>query len=226
MKFQQLWLLFVFLLGMALSAPSTLVAAEIKFPQTVAIQSRPYWLKHELSLGIGYWPLDHFNTYISGSATYAYYFNDYLAWELFNGQMMYSTSTGLETYLSRAYGAQPEAFDVLLNTMTSNLIYTPFYMKSVYSGNSIVWGDISFVLGGGMAQFVRNQSLGTIDYGIIFRFLLSPRWSAKIDLRGYHFAKEEIKPNLILGLNLAFNFGGAPEVLSEENTKLNSSEDW
>lgn len=222
MKFRLFCLVLVFLGAISFITE----AAEIKLPQTLAIQSRPYWLKHELSANIAYWPLDHFNTYFSGGVGYAYYLNDYFAWELFNGQWLTNTSTGLQNYLSKSYAAQPEAFDVLNTTMTSSLIYTPFYMKSIYSGQSIVWGDISFVLGGGIANFESNKNISTIDFGIIFRFLLGSKLSAKIDLRGYQFGKEELKPNMILGLGLAYNFGGGPDLSSEELQKQNSQEDW
>src|SRR4051812_25401353 len=108
--------------------------AEATMPSILAVQSRPYWLRHELAMSLGYWPLDHFNTYISGGAAYAYYFNDYIAWEIINSQWHSNSTTGLKSYLDKNYGAEPETSDVLKNTLTSNFIYTPLYMKSVFAG--------------------------------------------------------------------------------------------
>jgi outer membrane beta-barrel protein len=174
-------------------------------------------------MNIGYWPLDHFNTFTSTGAAYAYYFNDYLAWEMVNYQALANTSTGLESYLNKTFAAQPESFDIMRTTTTTNLIYTPFYMKSVFASRSIVWGDLSFVLGGGSSQFERNKNVSTIDFGMIFRFLLGQKFSTKVDLRTYQFASKDIKPNLILSVGVAYSFGGGS---SPETAVANSQEDF
>lgn len=197
-------------------------ASENNLPSILAVQSRPYWLKHELAFGLGYWPLDHFNTYISGGAAYAYYFNDYIAWEVVNSQWHSNSSTGLENYLDKNFGAVPETFDILKNTLTSNFIYTPLYMKSIFAGSSVVWGDLSFVAGYGISQFDSMKNVRTVDLGAIMRFMMGSKWSTKVDLRSYNFLEGDLKPNLQIEIGLAYSFGGGP---AEDAPKIDAQED-
>ena len=120
-------------------------------PLISAVQRRPSQLTQELSMHFSYMPLDHFQTYFSVGLSYFYYFSDYLAWEVVNANYVQNSPTGLESYLNGTYNANPETFDIIQMYATSNIVYTPLYMKHLSRGKNIGWGDLSLVAGAGSA---------------------------------------------------------------------------
>ena len=134
--FKYLNLITILLISISLCAQSS----NEEKPPIVAIQNRPYVLGSELSVSLGYLPLDHFNTYFSAGVSYTKYFNDYLGWEVFNIQSPKNSPTGLEKYLINNFGALPEQFDILKYYFSSNFIYTPLYMKNLFMSRAVMWG--------------------------------------------------------------------------------------
>ena len=89
-------------------------------------------------------------------------------------------------------------------------------MKSLVFGSNIGYGDISFVLGGGITKYNSLGNINTIDFGFIFRYWLNPHWSLKFDFRNYFFMNADLKNNLSIGVGLSYNFGSPQEMTPQE----------
>ena len=176
-------------------------------PETYAIQNRPYVLTKEFGIYYSYMPLDHFNHFHSFGANFLTYFNDYIAWEVFNAATVTNQSTGLADRLLVDYNAIPDTFDVLKYYYSTSVVYTPIYMKHLYQNSEIKFGDISFVLGTGLARFETAGNSNMIEAGIITRFVGGDGFNFKFDARYKVFTKADLRPNLSLGLVLTYNFG-------------------
>jgi hypothetical protein len=175
-------------------------------PETYAIQNRPYVLTKEFGLYYSYMPLDHFNHFHTFGANFLTYFNDYIAWEVFNAATVTNQSTGLGERLLADYNAIPDTFDILSYYYTTSFVYTPIYMKHLYQNEEIKFGDISFVGGAGVARFEAAGNVNMIEAGIISRFVGGPGFNFKFDVRYKMFTKAELRPNLSIGLVLNYNF--------------------
>lgn len=175
-------------------------------PETYAIQNRPYILNKEIGFYYAYLPLDHFNNFHAFGINYLNYYNDYLAWEVFNVAGATNQSTGLADRLLNDYNAIPDTFDFLKYYYSTSIVYTPIYMKHLYQNDKIRFGDISFVAGAGLARFDRNGNSNMIEAGIISRFVGGPGFNFKFDVRYKIFTAGDLRPNLSLGLVFSYNF--------------------
>lgn len=175
-------------------------------PKIVAITVRPYVLNKELGVYFSYLPLDHFNHFQIFGLNYQNYFNDYLAWEIFNVGQSQAISTGLEERLVTEFGALPETSDTLESIYSTNLVYTPIYMKHVYRRTQIKYGDLSFILGAGQGRFKKNSQVNFFQIGFSSRFIGQEGFNLKLDTRYMVFLQSSIQPNLSVGLVLSYNF--------------------
>lgn len=180
-------------------------------PKVVAVQKRGYVLSDEAALQASYLPMDSFNSYFTVGATYTHYFNDYLGWEIINANYANSYSSGLTDYLRTKFGLATNQFDIVNYYATTNIVYTPLYMKNLLFNTSIVYGEISFVAGLGLTKFNINNYVNTVDFGAIFRYYLTRKTSLKFDFREYLYLAGDSKDNLALTGGVAYNFGSGGE---------------
>src|ERR1700722_14913954 len=122
-------------------------------PQIIAIQGRSYSLINEMTLKLGYLPLDSFNRYLSYGASYTHYFNGFEAWEVLNLEKAINYDTGLTAQLQRSFNVSTFPFNTLDYFVTTSFLYNPFFNKSLFMDSSIVKGETGFIIGGGMAKF-------------------------------------------------------------------------
>lgn len=182
--------------------------AKSQLPLISAVQRRPSQLSNELSGHFSFMPSDHFNTYYNLGISVTHWFNDYLGWEIANLNYVKNSPTGLEDYLLSTYRANPETFDVIRYFGTTNIIYTPLFMKHLYKSESVVWGDLSLVGGVGMARLERTGNIGAFDFGGMARFFSGRHWIYRLDIRQYLFSSSLVKPNMAITFGLSYNFGG------------------
>lgn len=199
-----LFLLVLLLQTLCLSDELSL--SEEEKPKVVAITLRPYVLNKELGVYYSYLPLDHFNHFQVYGLNYQNYFNDYLAWEIFNVGHSQGMSTGLEERLKTEFGALPEESDTLESIYSTSLVYTPIYMKHVYRKNDIKYGDLSFILGAGQGYFTRNSQVNFVQIGFSSRFIGQEGFNLKLDTRYIVFMNSAVQSNLSVGLVLSYNF--------------------
>lgn len=186
--------------------------ADEEKPKIVAITNRPYVLNKELGIYYSYLPLDHFNHFQIYGLNYQNYFNDYLAWEIFNVGHSRAVSTGLEERLKTEFGALPEESDTLEDIVSTSIVYTPIYMKHVYQKKEIKYGDISFILGGGQGKFTKHSQVGFFQFGFSSRFIGQEGFNIKLDTRYMVFLDSAIQSNLSVGIVLSYNFIKKSEV--------------
>jgi outer membrane beta-barrel protein len=193
-----------FLLSSAAFAQTSYV-----IPQVIAVQNRPYHLTDEVTLQVGYLPLDSFTRYIAIGGSVTHFFSDFFGWEILNANYASSISTGLEQELASNFGATTDdKFDVLNYYGTTNLVFTPFYNKNLLFNSTIVYGETSFVAGFGISKF-DSGNINCADLGVIFRFLLGPSTSLKFDVREYVYFAGNAKSNLMLKVGFAYDFGSS-----------------
>lgn len=180
---------------------------KLNMPLISAVQKRPNQLFNELSGHFSYLPLDHFNTYFAVGISYTHWFNDYLGWEIANLNYAKNSPTGLEDYLVGTYGANPETFDIIQYYATTNVIYTPLFMKHLFKSQSIIWGDLSLIGGTGMARLKDNGNVAIFDFGAMVRFFSGARWVYRLDIRQFLFASSLVRPNMAISFGVSYNFG-------------------
>lgn len=175
-------------------------------PLTVAVQRRPQSLYRELSAHLSYLPMDHFNHYLVVGGSFTHYFNDYLGWEVVNANYAQDQSTGLEDALVGRYGAAPETFDIIEYFVTSNIVYTPLFMKHLFRRDQILWGDLSLIGGGGVTQLKERGTTNVINLGGAVRFFTESHWVYKMDFRQMFFFSSAVRPNIAITFSMSYNF--------------------
>lgn len=182
-----------------------------KLPQLIATQERPYKLSNELTTQAGYLPMDSFTKYFAVGAAFTHYYSDFLGWEIANANFAWSAPSGLEQELNNNYTVEIEAedkFDVLNYYVSSNVVFTPLYTKSLLFDEKIVYGEVAFVAGPSLSKFDKAGFVGGVNVGAFLRFMLGTQTSLKIDVREHVYFSGRTKQNLMLVLGLAYNFGG------------------
>ena len=160
-------------------------------PPIVAVQNREFLMNESVALNLNYLPSDAFNKGYGLSASYAYYFSDYFAWEVLNAQYILNQVTNIKTQLLNLGVAVHNVgnggvLDYPRTILTTGLLYTPFYSKNLLFNRRLIPGDISLYLGTGAAFFNSTGIRPLITPGFQLRFFNSPTTAAKIFFR-YHF---------------------------------------
>lgn len=176
-------------------------------PKLSPVQNRQYYLDHGLAFQLGYMPLNSFNKGINAGASYTYFLSDFVAWEVLNANYVLNQDTALKTDLKKTFitdiDDQKTELDFIQYMLTTNIIYTPLYNKSLLFNKTNVYGEISFVFGGGIANFDSAGAVGLVDLGTILRFFTAADKSLKFDIRvliplGTEDRAQEVNMNLAI----------------------------
>lgn len=218
-------MLSVFLVGSFFFFSFTAIAetpsAAYDLPKLVAVQDREHYLNRGLSLSAGYLPSDAFNKGVIVGATYTHFFTDYFAWEVANFNYSFNIETSLKNELITKFPAEIENvgfegnLDFIKFYVTSNLVYTPFYNKSLLFNKRVVRGETSFVLGAGTVKFEITGYKPIVDFGLFLRYFLTPATSLKFDFRSnfYYDADRGLSNFLSLVVSYSVQLGDPPEHL-------------
>jgi outer membrane beta-barrel protein len=196
--------------------------SDLSTPKVIAVQTRGFDLKDEITASAGYLPLDSFNRYLSYGGSYTHYYNPYEAWEVININKAINYSTGLQSQIEQSFNISAYPFNTLDYYVTTNFVYTPFFNKSLFMNSSIIRGETALVVGTGIAKFDGGFS-NEADMGAIFRFFMGPSLSLKFDIR-YHFyfaANTQNNMNLSAGLSYSFGSDSAAPVKPVEKEEEN-----
>lgn len=162
-------------------------------PKVVAVANRPYYTKHDLTFDAGWLPFDAFNKGFSIGVDYTYYFKDYLAWEVVDFNYVISSPTGLKSQLENSgIDLVGENLDGVLDYMnmyvTTGVVYTPFYNKSLAFNETVVHGNTSLIAGVGLANFDATGAKFMVTAGVSLRFFTQANRSWKFNFRNnVHF---------------------------------------
>ena len=189
----QILLLSIFLL------PSFLEARQSKdlysLPPVVAVENRlPLW-SASASLHIGYFP-NAFNRGLAVGGALTKSVNTYLSWEIFNLNHITNKDTKLKkTLLSSGIDLTDEklkkSLEYLKYTASTNLIYTPFYSKSVLFNKSLIRSETSFLLGAGVGGFEKSGSEAFISFGLLLRLFNNKNTAWKFGLRNHLYLQNK-----------------------------------
>jgi len=177
-----------------------------------AIQPRLHLLAHEFSLSIGFLPLDAFYKYFTVAGAYTYHFNEFWAWEV--GKFIYGVpiATKLEDTLEERWSVQPnpESLDEVKFFLGSSLVVKPAYGKIATFNSKILFAELYFTLGGGIAKLDTPGFRPMIIPGVGLRFFAGKFVSVRFDIRDYLYFEgvESVTNHLYVGLGMSLNLGG------------------
>jgi len=195
------------LLCLALFVVASPSRAEDRGYDVVVVQKRDNFGHHEFGLSVGFLPMDAFTKGLTLGASYTLRFNEAFGWEVAHVLHSFPLETDLVDEL-RAFDLEPQAFEVVETAVFSNLVFTPIYWKGAVMNESLVRGEIMFLLGGGVGWFTRSTR-GGFDAGMALRLYLSALTSIRLDVRYQGFIEDgrdglDLHNEIWIGLGMAF----------------------
>ncbi|MFH1810105.1 MAG: outer membrane beta-barrel domain-containing protein [Pseudomonadota bacterium] len=153
----------------------------------VVIQQRRFKLTHEFSMSAGIQPMNAYYKGAVGSFSYTLHFGDFQGWEIVHLAYSQNIETGVREEIFK-WRAEPESseFDALQILMASNYVLKPAYSKLALFNSTIVYSELFFNAGGGVAKYVSSWRPG-LDYGVGIRFFVAEWFSVRLDIRHYLF---------------------------------------
>ncbi len=191
------------------NSPWIMAANEDAFllPKVVAVENKLYEPKYDLTLNLGFLPLDAFYKAVTGGFSYTYSMNSYLAWEILNGQYASVEDTGLKLDLLKNFNARPAGIlDSIQMMAVTSLVYTPIYLKSLFFNETLRHGTIDLIGSLGTVGFNSGDTGVLFGGGVSFRFFKSQSFSYKFDTRLYSHTAKNKSADLILAILFGFSF--------------------
>ncbi|MHB1845519.1 MAG: outer membrane beta-barrel domain-containing protein [Deltaproteobacteria bacterium] len=171
---------------------------------TAAVQNREYRMGQEIELAATLLPYDAFYKGVAPTASYTFHFSDTFAWEVFRVGYSVDFDTGLKQQLLQL-GSQPTQFNETQLFVTSNVLYSPLYLKGSLANRSVVHGELYLLLGGGAFQETDGFHPAP-DGGLGVRVFLSHAFSVRVELRDAVIFDSKFTNSLDANVGLAFNF--------------------
>jgi len=173
--------------------------------QSLAVQNRKYSMTHELSIGVGVLPLDAFQKGVTVGGAYTLHIDEQFAWEVAQFSYSFTFDTDLNDDLA-AFDLRPTPFEVVQYYLSSNFVWKPIYFKGSVMNDSLVFGELMFVLGAGYGWFTRS-SRPLVNYGFGMRFFGSEIFSVRVDARHLMFISIDTETGADLHHELWINLG-------------------
>jgi len=177
----------------------------------VVIQQRRFKLAHEFMLAGGVQPMNAYYKGAVGNFAYTLHFDEFQAWEIIGLTYSQNIETGLREEIFK-WRAEPESseFDALQLLISTNYILKPSYAKLAFFNSTIVYSELFFNVGGGVAKYVSSFRPG-VDYGVGVRFFVIDWFSLRLDMRHYLFLNgiPFVTPNAGVDNILFFSVGGS-----------------
>lgn len=200
-----------------LFASLTSVAQEAKetdpfdLPQVMAVENKKFNPWKDITLQLGVLPLDAFYKAITVGASYTHSYNSFLSWEVINANYAFEQDTNLKKDLLEIASVQPKLLengilDSVKYYATTHVVYTPIYSKNLLFNKDVMYGEWSFVGGGGLVGYMSEETALMIGGGLVARFFKSESLSYKMDGRLYYQTAPNKSTDLLLMLNLGVSF--------------------
>jgi outer membrane beta-barrel protein len=159
------------------------------------IQRRKFQMKHEISFGWSYLPLDAYYKGYGLQLAYTIHLNPLMALELFRIGWSYNIDTSLKNKVLNAgtLKVNPEDFPAVVFYENTNFIFNVLYGKSSFLNRMVLHFEL-FVTGGGTFIYRNPFNIQALDMdtgrydlgingGLGFRVWVDPDWSIRFDLR-------------------------------------------
>lgn len=172
-----------------------------------AIQNRTYHLGQEFDFSLSLLPYDAFYKAVAPEFAYVFHFSDQLAWEAVRVGYALDFDTNLKTQLLNL-GAQPTAFEQVQLFLSSDVIWSPFYVKAATFNRYVIYGEFYGVLGGG--AFKTTQAWRPApNFGLGGRLFLNRTLSLRLEVRENLLIEGSLPSVVDVNLGLGINFGSA-----------------
>lgn len=198
---------------LAVAWPRPAFAVKDEAPSVV--MKRHYGMGTEIYLDVGAMVLDPFTKTFAPTLGWTAHFGDHVAWEIVNGTYIprpFSLRTNLRQQLEDSFGILSGAFKRPQLFATTAIVWTPLYGKFSVFNRKLLYADLSFTLGAGVARYYEDDVLPIFPIvmgGIGLRFYLNELWSVRVDVRDYVWFRGLPPSNdLYVALGIALNIGG------------------
>lgn len=209
--FDYLMVIALLLLSLSSFAQEKKETDPFDLPQVMAVENKKFNPWRDITLQAGVLPLDAFYKGLSVGVSYTHNFNSYLAWEMINANYTSTQDTNLKRDLLDNFSARPKGIlDSVKYYATTHLVYTPIYSKNLLFNKDVMYGEWSFVGGGGTVGYNSGESALLVGGGLVARFFSSETFSYKVDGRLYYQTAPNKSSDLLLMINfgLSFEVGG------------------
>jgi outer membrane beta-barrel protein len=189
------------------------------------IQRRMYKMKHEVSFGLAYLPLDSYYKGYGVQLAYTIHLSPVVAIELFRIGWSYNVDTKLKKkLLTTIPDVHQEDFPAVVFFENTNLVLNVLYGKHSFLNRMVLHFEL-FVTGGAAFVFRNPFNVFELDEetkgysrfelglnaGVGFRVWIDPTWSVRVDLRDTVMLINvtngdlPLKQSLMVGLMMSVN---------------------
>ena len=166
------------------------------------VQNRRSLPTYEWTLATGILPLDAFKKGITAGGSLTIDRNHLWAWEAVSAAYSFEYKTALEDEL-RAFKLQATPFERVKVFVTSNVVFKPLYWKGAWLNDSMAYGELFFIAGGGYG-WLTQTSRPVVDGGVGIKLLHKNGYASRLDVRMLSFVNAEDIHNE-LWVNLGFS---------------------
>jgi outer membrane beta-barrel protein len=178
----------------------------LETPKIVAVEPRLYNPRYDITAQLSLLPLDAFYKGYAAGVSYTQSLSPEWSWEIVNFNFNSKSDTGLAKKLNAISVAPKDMLDHISWFATTSAVYTPIYSKNLLFNESILHGNLSFVLSGGLVSFHSEDTSPLIGGGAIYRIFHSPSYSSKFDLRLYTHLAEGKNSDLVMTFTYGLSF--------------------
>ena len=210
-----------------LPVPHGICADTLDTESVAAVQDRVFFRYHEIKLGVGYIPDDDFYELFPVEIGYTFNFNDHFAWNVVDVHWIYNQDKDLKSDLEQNFGVTPDNFAHMVSAIHTNLIFKPFYGKSVYRNTKVVNHETYVFAGGGLVNYETEQSDGStesdmrpsISMGIGKKFFVGQKMCLNVELRDWvNFDQNELDNHFWVGISIGYRFNLSPRQSKQDKT--------
>lgn len=139
---------------------------------------------HGLALGAGIFPLDPYFFAFGIHASYTYFFNSSLAWEMIDGSYAFTVRKNLSSELADKYNVRPETIERLEYVIASSLMVLPTYGKTVLFKSVLQNIRTGLLIGPGFYK-TSLTSGPTVHLGAMFENYIDETFSWRLEIRDH-----------------------------------------
>lgn len=177
---------------------------------SLVVQNRKNFGTHEFGFNAGSLPLDAFTKGYTLGGSYTLHFTEQIAWEVAQAAYSFHVDTDLKDEL-KAFDLRPTPFELIEYYAMSNVVWKPVYWKGSWLNDSLIYGELFFIAGGGYGWFTRSSRPGG-DIGAGFRLYANTLISFRFDARYLFFFDDtildefQVKDDISVSLGTSLTF--------------------
>ncbi len=171
-----------------------------------AIQERRFRPQHEVSLAVGYLPLDALTKGVTGSLGYTLHLDDHFAWRVAEVGLSSGLKSSIRKDLQNNYGTPDREFEEPVLLVSSELIWQALYGRESLFNRGVVWTGTTVHLGGGgvmLRSDTDSKLRPSAVVGLGMKLYVHEDWGLRLEVRDMLVLKELSLPDQVVWLSLA-----------------------